>query len=114
MEGLLKKSQQLTGLFITLVEQECAGFGLELATPRDDAMRGSQVSFRSQNGYAIMQALIARNVIGDFRDPDIMRFGFAPLYISYADVWDAVAILRDVLKTGAWDVDAFKQRAAVT
>ena len=114
MEGLLRKSQQLTGLFITLVEQECAGHGLELATPRDDAARGSQVSFRSQNGYAIMQALIARNVIGDFRDPDIMRFGFAPLYISYADVWDAVAVLRDVLETGAWDVDAFKQRAAVT
>ena len=114
MEGLLQKSRQLTGLFIELVEQECAGFGLELATPRDDAARGSQVSFRSQNGYAIMQALIARKVIGDFRDPDIMRFGFAPLYISYADVWDAVAVLRDVLETGAWNVDAFKQRAAVT
>ena len=114
MEDLLLKSRQLTGLFITLVEQECAGFGLELATPREDAARGSQVSFRSQNGYPIMQALIARKVIGDFRDPDIMRFGFAPLYISYTDVWDAVAVLRDVLETGAWDASAFKQRAAVT
>ena len=114
MEDLLLKSRQLTGLFITLVEQECAGFGLELATPREDTARGSQVSFRSQNGYPIMQALIARKVIGDFRDPDIMRFGFAPLYISYTDVWDAVAVLRDVLETGAWDASAFKQRAAVT
>lgn len=114
MQDLLQKSRQLTGVFITLVEQECAGHGLELATPREDERRGSQVSFRSRNGYPIMQALIQRKVIGDFRDPDIMRFGFAPLYISYTDVWDAVAILRDVLETGAWDVDAFKQRAAVT
>lgn len=114
MADLLRKSQELTGLFITLVEQECAGHGLELATPREDQKRGSQVSFRSQNGYPIMQALIARKVIGDFRDPDIMRFGFAPLYISYTDLWDAVAILRDVLESGAWDIDAFKQRAAVT
>ncbi len=114
MDDLLLKSRQLTALFITLVEQECGGHGLELASPRADEARGSQVSFRSQNGYPIMQALIARKVIGDFRDPDIMRFGFAPLYIAYTDVWDAVATLRDVLDSGAWDASAFKQRAAVT
>ncbi len=109
-----EKSIALTELFITLVERETAGFGLTLASPREQAQRGSQVSFGHEQGYAVMQTLIARGVIGDFRAPDLLRFGFAPLYIRYVDVWDAAATLADILRTRAWDVPAFKQRAAVT
>jgi kynureninase len=109
-----EKSVALTETFIALVEQECAGLGLALASPREAAQRGSQVSFEHANGYAVMQALIARGVIGDYREPGILRFGFAPLYTRYADAWDAVAILRDILVTRAWDTPRFHQRNAVT
>lgn len=111
---LRDKSIALTELFIALVERQSAEFGLRLASPRVPAERGSQVSFSHRQGYAIMQALIARGVIGDFRSPDLLRFGFAPLYIRYVDVWDAAAILTDVLRSRAWDDPAFKQRAVVT
>ena len=85
------KSIALTDLFIDLVESRCAGHDLTLVTPRDAAERGSQVSFaHATGGYAMMQALIARGVIGDFRAPDILRFGFTPLYTRFVDVWDAV------------------------
>lgn len=108
------KSVALGELLIALVAQECAGAGLALASPRVAAQRGSQVSFRHLDGYAVMQALIARGVIGDFRAPDILRFGFAPLYVRHVDIWDAVAALKDVLSTRAWDRPEFKVRAAVT
>jgi kynureninase len=108
------KSLALTDLFIGLVEARCAGHGLELATPRPYEQRGSQVSWRHPEGYAIMQALIARGVIGDFRAPDILRFGFTPLYIGYADVYDAVETLVAVLESGAWREPVYQQRAAVT
>jgi kynureninase len=108
------KSLALTDLFIALVEQTCAPHGLRLVTPREHGRRGSQVCFAHPDAYAIMQALIARGVIGDFRAPDILRFGFAPLYLRYADVWDAVRIVADVLDTRAWDTPAFRQRAKVT
>ena len=101
MEEIRRKSVLLSECFIALVEQECDGHGFELASPRDAARRGSQASFRHRNGYAIMQALIARGVIGDFRTPDILRFGFAPLYVSFADVWRAVAMLKEVMITAA-------------
>lgn len=114
LSALHAKSAALTDIFIDLVESHCQGFGLSLASPRDASRRGSQVSFRHQNGYAVMQALIARGVIGDFRDPDIVRFGFAPLYISRVDVWDAVQHLRTVLADREWDTPAFAERAAVT
>jgi kynureninase len=115
MEALRKKSLALTDLFMELVETRCAGHGLALATPRAHADRGSQVSYtREDGGYAIMQALIARNVIGDFRAPDLLRFGFTPLYVCFADVWDAVEALREVLETGAWREPRFQARAAVT
>src|SRR5262249_59468209 len=100
LSELRAKSQSLTEAFITLVEARCAGLGLSLATPRDPARRGSQVSFAHEQSYAVMQALIARGVIGDFRAPDLLRFGFSPLYIRHVDVWDAVEILRHVLATG--------------
>ncbi len=93
-----RKSARLCDLFIACVEATCAG--LTLLTPRDAAARGSHVSFAHPDGYAIMQALIARGVIGDFRDPDVMRFGFAPLYIGYEDVWQAAQALREVLADG--------------
>ncbi len=108
-----EKSLALTGLFIELVEQECAGLGIE-AVALEPARRGSHVSLRHENGYPVMRALIARGVIGDFRAPDLMRFGFAPLYLRYIDIWGAVAALRDILETGAWDDPAFHKRAAVT
>ncbi|HEV2976618.1 MAG TPA: kynureninase [Casimicrobiaceae bacterium] len=111
---LRAKSEALTEAFITLVEARCAGLGLSLATPRDPARRGSQVSFAHEQGYAVMQALIARGVVGDFRAPDLIRFGFSPLYIRHVDVWDAAETLRDVLVTGAWRRLEFQQRAAVT
>jgi kynureninase len=120
--ALRAKSIALTERFIELVETRCAGHGLELVTPRAAAERGSQVCLaRSEGGYAIVQALIARGVVGDFREgdkaqavPDILRFGVTPLYTRFVDVWDAVEQLRDVLQSGEWRESRFNQRAAVT
>jgi kynureninase len=115
MAALRRKSLALTNLFITLVEQRCSGHGLVLVSPRVDGDRGSQVSFaRADGAYAIVQALITRGVIGDFRAPDVLRFGFAPLYTRFADVWDAVEHLRQVLESGEWKEARFNQKAAVT
>ncbi|GGA27268.1 kynureninase [Neptunicoccus cionae] len=114
MSALRKKNQQLGDLFIALVEQELDGMGFELASPRDGAARGSQVSLTHAEGYPIVQALIARGVIGDFRAPDILRFGFAAPYVSYQDIWDSVSHLREIMKTGEWDQAKFKTRQAVT
>jgi len=115
MAALREKSLALTELFILLVEERCNGHGLVLQTPREPSLRGSQVSFsREEGGYAIMQALIARGVIGDFRAPDILRFGFTPLYTRFVDVWDAVEHLLQVLQSGEWRRDEFNKRAAVT
>jgi kynureninase len=112
MAALRRKSLALTDLFIDLVETRCAQHPLELVTPREHARRGSQVSFTHPQGFAVMQALIARGVIGDYREPHIMRFGFAPLYNSFADVWDAVEVLRAILDQHAYDPAA--ERGAVT
>jgi kynureninase len=121
LAALREKSLALADLFIALVERRCAGHGLALVTPRDPARRGSQVCFSRSNGaYAIVQALIARGVIGDFRagdgmrHPDILRFGFAPLYLRFVEVWDAVEQLREVLESAEWRDARFQQRAAVT
>ena len=114
MAAVRQKSMALTDLFIALVEERCPDSGLTLAAPRDAASRGSQVSFHHDQGYAVMQALIARGVVGDFRAPDILRFGFAPLYIGFADVWNAVEVLRDVLDSGAWRDPAYARRSGVT
>jgi len=129
MAALRTKSLALTDLFIALVEQRCAGFGLGLATPREHARRGSQVCLTresagdSSNGsgaFAIVQALIARGVIGDFRagdgaaHKDILRFGFTPLYIGFEEVWTAVEQLRLVLKSGEWQKPEFNRQHAVT
>jgi kynureninase len=111
---LFEKSQKLCSLFIDLVEKNCTGHGVEIATSRDPQARGSHVSLRHAQGYPIVQALIAEGIIGDFRAPDILRFGFAPLYLSYADVWRSAEALRDILATGRWDEARFKARAHVT
>ncbi len=114
MTLLRKKSIELTELFIELVEARCGEFGVELECPREGGRRGSQVSFSHENSYEIMQALIERGVIGDFRAPNVMRFGFTPLYVGYRDVWNAVEVLRDILATGAWQDKRFAVRTAVT
>jgi kynureninase len=127
MAALRQKSLALTDLYIKLVEERCAGHDLGLATPREHAQRGSQVCLtRADGAYAIVQALIARGVIGDFRagDPstssgrtdslDILRFGFTPLYTSFEDVWNAVEHLRQVLESGEWKNPEFNQKSAVT
>ena len=100
MQALREKSLALTDLFIELVEARCGEFPLKLVTPREHAQRGSQASFEHPHGYEVMQALIARGVIGDYREPHVLRFGFTPLYTRFVDVWDAVETLRDVLVTG--------------
>ena len=114
MSALATKGRTLGDTFIALVESRCAGGDLTLASPRDASKRGSHVSFRHPMGYAIMQALIARGVIGDFRAPDILRFGFTPLYLSFTEVWDAVEILRQVLESGVYREPRFSERSAVT
>ena len=122
LPAIRAKSLALTRLFIALVEERCAGHGLGLVSPRDDVQRGSQVCLsRDEGAYAIVQALIARGVVGDFRAgdpadrlPDILRFGVTPLYTRYADVWDAVEHLRQVLESGEWREARFHQRGAVT
>jgi kynureninase len=113
-QARVDKSRALTNLFVALVESRCAGLGLELVSPRDAAARGSHVAFRHEQGYAVMQSLIARGVVGDFRAPDLMRFGFAPLYNRYVDTWHATETLRDVLQGADWSRPEFQQRRAVT
>jgi kynureninase len=115
LQALRAKSLALTDLFLRLVEERCAGHGLVDITPAEHAQRGSQVCLtRAEGAYAIVQALIARGVVGDFRAPDVLRFGFTPLYLRHADVWDAVEHLREVLASGEWKELRFNQRAAVT
>ncbi len=109
---LRRRSLELTDRFIAGVEAACPE--LVLATPREHEQRGSQVSFRHPEGYAAMQALIARGVVGDFRAPDIMRFGFTPLYIGEAEVDRAVEIIAEVMREALWDRAEYRQRAAVT
>jgi kynureninase len=109
---LRARSLELTDAFIEGVERHCPD--LRLATPRAHAERGSQVSFRHPEGYAIMQAVIARGVVGDFRAPDILRFGFTPLFIDLQDVARAVEIIAEVMATRAWDHPDYRVRARVT
>jgi kynureninase len=114
MNAVRDKSIALTNLFIRLVEARCGAFGLELESPRDGAERGSQVSFAHPHGYQVMRALIERGVIGDFRAPYTIRFGFTPLYVGYRDVWEAVEVLEDILRTGVWREARFAVKEAVT
>lgn len=108
-----RKSLALTSLFMRLVDERLTGHGLELLTPRGEE-RGSQVSYRHPDGFAIVNALISLGVVGDYREPGVLRFGFAPLYVGFADVWDSVEALRRVLDDGLWRDERFAERGAVT
>jgi kynureninase len=119
VEPLRAKSLQLTQLFVDLVDRHCADLGLRLVSPRNPAQRGSQVCYAHEHAGPAMQALVGRGVVGDYRpadpgEPGILRFGFAPLYVRFVDVWDAVEALREVLATRAWDKSQFTARRAVT
>jgi len=113
MRDVAAKARGLSQTFIAEVEARCGG-EVRLASPRDPASRASHVVFAHAQGYAVMQALIARGVIGDFRAPDLMRFGFTPLYTRFADVVRAAEILGEILATRAWDRPEFRERKAVT
>ncbi|THD64998.1 kynureninase [Phenylobacterium sp.] len=108
------KGLALAGLFVRQVEAAAADPALRLTGPRGPTARGLHVSFAHPEGYALVQAMIARGIVGDFRAPDIARFGFSPLFLSYAQVWDAAQALAEVLATRAWDRPEFRARAAVT
>jgi kynureninase len=114
IEALRRKSLALTDLFMRLVEERCSG-AFDIVTPRDPLRRGSQVCLaREEGSYAIVQALIARGVIGDFRAPDIARFGFTPMYTSFEDVWNAVEHLAQVIGREEWRRPEFNRKNAVT
>lgn len=109
MGAVERKAKALGDIFLTRAQK----LGLETVSPGADERRGGHVSFKFADGYAVVQALIARGVIGDFRTPDLMRFGFAPLYLQYADVWDAAGALEDVIKSESWRKPEFAARKAV-
>lgn len=114
MQAVRNKSVALCDLFIELCDQLLDGLGIELRTPRDASQRGSQVSLAHAQAYPVMQALIARGIVGDFRAPDILRFGFTPLYTRYVDVWDCVIALREILQRDEWNRPEFLARKSVT
>jgi kynureninase len=114
MQALRRKSQQLADLFIAAMAERCADLGFALVSPSDPGLRGSHISYAHPQGYAMMQALKARDVIGDFRAPDVMRFGLTPLYLRYVDIVTAVETLVDIARSGAWDTPEYRVRAAVT
>lgn len=109
-----KKSIALMDLFLTHVESCLGADALPLLSPRDPEQRGSHLAFQHANGYEIVQALIARGVVGDFREPDVMRFGFTPLYMRFVDAWHAADQLVDVIQSHAWDQPQYRERATVT
>lgn len=112
--ALYAKGSALGDYCITLMDARCGGMGFTLVSPRDAATRGSHVSYAHEHSWPICRALIARGVIGDFRAPDMLRLGFAPLYVGFADAWRAVDALADVVESGAWDQAEFHAKAAVT
>lgn len=114
MQAVRAKSMRLTELFIELLEQRCSDYGIRLASPRDVSVRGSQVSFYHPDAYAIVRALHQRGVICDYRSEGNMRFGFAPLYNRYTDVWDAVEQLHEIMGSGLWKAAKFREPMAVT
>ncbi len=111
---LRQKSLLMSALFAARVERELSAFNFTLISPREDAQRGSQICLAHELAWPIMQALIARGVIGDVRAPNILRFGFTPLYLSYLDVWDAVTQLAEVMRSREWDAPQFHHKNKVT
>jgi kynureninase len=114
VDALWMKSTSLFDLFAALVATRCAGHGLACISPREPERRGSHISFSHPNAFEICQALIAAGVIGDFRAPDVIRFGLTPLYLGYEDLWQATERLREILETGRWREPRFAVRGKVT
>ncbi len=114
MEEVRRKSMQLGDLLVDLVEDQCADHGFSVISPHDATMRASQVSIAHPQGYAIMQALISKGVIGDYRDPEVMRFGITPLYLRFIDLWHAVRHLRRIMEKETWRRPEFSERHPVT
>jgi len=114
IQAIREKSLALSDLFAQLMDEHCAQFHFICVSPREHARRASHLSYAHPDGYAIMQALIARNVIGDFRQPNLLRFGFTPLYTRYVDVWDAVATIRDVMRREQWKAAQYQTKNVVT
>lgn len=108
------KSMRLGQLFIELVDQRCANYGFSVVCPVDPEQRGSQISLGHDEGYRIMRALADRGVIGDFRAPNVLRFGLTPLYQRHVDIWDAVDTLRAIMESDAWRDPAYERRDLVT
>ena len=114
MEQIRAKSLALADAFTTLMDEQCGEFAFELLSPRAGPWRGSHVSYRHAASYPLMQALIAAGVTGDCRPPDLVRFGFAPLYTRFGDLWDAVARIAHACRNRAWERPEFRVRNAVT
>jgi kynureninase len=114
MDAIRAKSLALADTFIALMDERCREYGFELLSPRSGPWRGSHVSYRHAASYPLMQALIANGVVGDCRPPDLMRFGFAPLYTRYVDLWDAVERIAAACRERAWERAEFRARKAVT
>ena len=112
--AMAAKSKALSSLFLDLVDERCQGMGLSLRSPADALLRGAHISLGHESGYSIMQNLVDRGVIGDFRAPDNMRFGFSPLFMRYTDVFDAVEVLADILSSRSYEEPQYKARNAVT
>ena len=109
-----EKSTKLSEMFIQLMQQECTEFGFTLFSPKNSEHRGSQISFLHENAYSIIQALISHGIIGDYREPNVMRFGISPLYMRFEDVWNAITCLREIMQTGEWQSEKFKNKNYVT
>jgi len=114
LDEIRTKSLRQADIFAALLDQELSGHGFHRVTPQNPSQRGSQICFAHENGWPITQCLTAHNIIGDFRAPDIVRFGFTPLYLGYAELWDAVAILRRIMDGRLWDKPEFHRRSKVT
>ncbi len=114
MADVRAKAASLGDLFLALVDQRLSEYGFEPACPRDGHKRGGQVSFRHPQAYGVCQALIEREVVGDFRAPDVVRFGLPPLYVRHIDVWEAVDRMAEVMASGAWESERYKVRTKVT
>jgi kynureninase len=114
MNQLRYKAKKLASTFIALLNDRCDQYGFKIIGPDNDDLRGGHVSICHENGYAIMQAIKDRGLIGDFRAPDVLRFGITPLYMTFQNIYDAVEIISDVMRTEAWDNPAYMTQAEVT
>lgn len=114
MSAVRAKSLALAELCMTLVDERCSAFGVDVVTPRDPDRRGSQVSLRFEGAYPLCRALIERGVIGDFRPPDILRLGLTPLYLRYIDIYDAIDVMHEVLSSAVWRRPEYAVRTVVT